>query len=228
MKELSRLESQTKITFKNKDLLQQAFIHRSYINEHPDFKTPHNERLEFLGDAVLELVVTDYLFHNYKNPEGELTSWRSALVNSKMLFKIGSSLNFNDYLILSKGEEKDSGRARQNIVGDAVEAFIGAIYLDQGFAKAKEFINDNVLSHFNEMIENKLYEDPKSIFQEKAQDKDNITPQYKVLDESGPDHDKRFYVGVYLEEEMVADGRGASKQEAEEDAAKNAINKKGW
>lgn len=228
MKELSSLEQLVGIKFNNRDLLQQAFVHRSHINEHPEFTMPHNERLEFLGDAVLELIVTDYLYLNHKNPEGELTSWRAALVNSKMLARIGEGLNFNDYLLLSRGEAQDKGRARHFIIADAVEAFIGSIYLDQGFESAKQFIDTYILSHFNEVMEKKLYQDPKSIFQEHAQERKSITPRYEVLKETGPDHDKHFRVGVYLESELIAEGEGASKQDAQEDAARNAMEKKGW
>ena len=228
MKELSSLEQLVNIKFNNKDLLQQAFVHRSYINEHPEFTMPHNERLEFLGDAVLELIVTEYLYRNHTNPEGELTSWRAALVNSKMLAHIGTELNFNDYLLLSRGEEQDKGRARQFIIADAVEAFIGSVYLDQGFEVAKNFIDSYILNHFNEVMEKKLYQDPKSIFQEHAQERQSITPRYEVLKETGPDHNKHFRVGVYLNNELIAEGEGASKQDAQEEAARNAIAKKGW
>ena len=228
MKELTSLEQLLHIEFNDKNLMQQAFVHRSYINEHPEFTMPHNERLEFLGDAVLELIVTEYLFRNHKNPEGDLTSWRAALVNSKMLARVGEELNFNDYLLLSRGEARDSGRARQFIIADAVEAFIGALYIDQGFESAKQFIDSYVLSHFSEVMEKKLYEDPKSVFQQHAQEQQGVTPRYEVLEESGPDHDKHFRVGAYLEDDLVAQGEGASKQDAQEEAAREALVKKGW
>ena len=228
MKELSSLEQLVNIEFNDKNLLKQAFVHRSYINEHPEFTMPHNERLEFLGDAVLELIVTEYLYLNHKNPEGELTSWRAALVNSKMLARVGEGLSFNDYLLLSRGEAQDTGRARQFIIADAVEAFIGSIYLDQGFEVAKQFIDQYILNHFNEVMEKKLYQDPKSVFQEHAQEAQGTTPRYEVLEESGPDHNKHFRVGAYLENELVAEGEGASKQDAQEEAARNAMEKKGW
>lgn len=228
MKDFSKLEKQVGIQFKNKKLLTQAFIHRSYLNEHPETTLEHNERLEFLGDAVLELVVTENLYKNYPNPEGELTSWRAALVNSKMLSKISMELSFNDYILLSKGEEKDTGRARQYILANATEAFIGAVYLDRGMEVVRKFIEKYFLKELKQVLENKLYQDPKSIFQEIAQDKLSITPTYKVLKETGPDHKKNFLIGVYLEKELVSEGEGSSKQEAQEEAAKNALETKGW
>lgn len=228
MKDFSKLEKQVGIQFKNKKLLTQAFIHRSYLNEHPETTLEHNERLEFLGDAVLELVVTENLYKNYPNPEGELTSWRAALVNSKMLSKISMELSFNDYILLSKGEEKDTGRARQYILANATEAFIGAVYIDKGMEVVRKFIEEYFLKELKQVLENKLYQDPKSIFQEIAQDKLSITPTYKVLKETGPDHKKNFLIGVYLEKELVSEGEGSSKQEAQEEAAKNALETKGW
>ena len=228
MKDFSKFEEGLGIYFENKGLLMQAFIHRSYLNEHSDTGLDHNERLEFLGDAVLELIVTEYLYNKYDNPEGELTSWRAALVNSKMLSKIASDLNFNEYILLSKGEAKDTGRARQYILANAVESIIGAIYLDKGFETAKEFITKNIIKELPAVLKNKLYRDPKSTFQEQAQDRVGITPTYGVIEESGPDHDRHFVVGVYLEEELVAEGGGSSKQEAQEGAAQKALEVKGW
>lgn len=228
MKDFSKLEDSLNIYFNNKDLLKQAFIHRSYLNEHSDTKLDHNERLEFLGDAVLELAVTKYLYNKYENPEGELTSWRAALVNSKMLSHVAQNLNFNDYILLSRGEAKDTGRARQYILANAVEAFIGAIYLDKGIGAAQEFVEEHILRELPIILEKELYRDPKSSFQEEAQDKIGVTPTYKVLEESGPDHSKTFMVGVYLEDELVAKGKGSSKQEAQEDAAQNGLEIKKW
>jgi len=227
-KDFSKLESNLGIVFKNKELLQQAFVHRSYLNEHPKCGLEHNERLEFLGDAVLELAVTKYLYKNYPNPEGELTAWRAALVNSKMLSKMASDLGFNDYLMLSRGESRDTGRARQFILANTFEAVVGAIYLDQGFEKSEEFIENHLLKELPVVLENKLYRDPKSLFQEKAQEKMGITPTYEVLGESGPDHAKHFIVGVFLGEKMIAKGEGPSKQAAQEKAAEEGIKKKGW
>lgn len=227
-KDFTKLEDNLGLKFKNKDLLKQAFVHRSYLNEHPKCGLEHNERLEFLGDAVLELVVTEYLYRNYSNPEGELTTWRAALVNSKMLAKVAQELTFNEYLFLSKGESKDTGRARQFILANTFEAFIGALYLDQGIKKTREFIKKYLLKELPVVLEQKLYLDPKSLFQEKAQEKVGITPTYEVLGEEGPDHAKIFTVGVFLGDEMVAKGRGPSKQAAQEEAARKAIEKKNW
>lgn len=229
MHNFSILEKQLGINFKNKDLLIQAFIHRSYLNENPDFYLFHNERLEFLGDAVLELVVTQYLFENYpKKQEGIMTNWRAALVNSKMLSKIAKRLDFNSFLLLSQGEEKETGKARQFILANTFEAFIGSLYLDQGYDACNKFIRQNLIKALPEIIKKGLFKDAKSSFQEQAQEKVAITPFYKVLRESGPDHNKNFVVGVFLNKELVAEGEGSSKQEAEEKAAKNAIEAKGW
>ena len=224
-KDFKALEKKIGIVFKNKDLLKQAFIHRSYLNEHPDFSIPHNERIEFLGDAVLELVVTEYLYSNYPNPEGELTNWRSALVKGQTLSVVASDLGFNDYLFLSKGEKKGNGRARQIILANAFEALIGAIYLDQGIKSSDKFINEMILAKLPEILKKELYVDPKSKFQEIAQDKTGITPFYKVLNENGPDHDKEFTVGVFLESKMIGKGAGPSKQAAETRAAEKALTK---
>jgi len=219
------------IKFNNIDLLQQAMTHRSYLNEHRDYKLDHNERLEFLGDAVLELVVTEYLYENFPNPEGELTNWRAALVNGEMLAKISGRLGVEEYLLMSRGEAKDTGKARQYLLANAFEAITGAIYLDQkenGYAEAKKFIMQNVVVELAEIIEKKLYMDPKSRFQEVSQDKVGVTPAYRVLEESGPDHDRKFTVGIYLHDELIAKGDGSSKQEAQRNAAAAALEVKGW
>ncbi len=228
LKDFEKLENRLGIKFKNQNLLKQAFTHRSYLNENPGLKIEHNERLEFLGDAVLELAVTKNLFNNYPNPEGELTTWRAALVNSKMLAEIANRFGFNDYLLLSKGESQDRGRARQFILANTFEALIGAIYLDRGFEEAEKFINENLMIELPRIIREKLYLDPKSEFQEKSQEKMGITPSYKVLKEEGPDHCKTFVVGVYLNDEMVAKGEGPSKQAAQIEAATKALKKKKW
>jgi len=228
MKDFSVLEKKLGLKFNNKDLLTEAFIHRSYLNENPKFHLSHNERLEFLGDAVLELVVTKYLYLNYKKPEGELTSWRAALVNAQSLSQTAKELNFNEYLLLSRGEAKDTGKARQFILANTLEAFIGALYLDGGYKAAQDFIETCLLKKLPEIIEKKLFYDPKSRFQEEAQERARITPIYKVLKERGPDHAKHFIIGVYLNEELVAEGEGSSKQIAEEDAAMRALRIKGW
>ncbi len=225
---LQELENKLGVHFKNHDLLLEALTHRSYINERPDWHLNHNERLEFLGDAVLELVVTEHLFKNHKDPEGVLTSWRAALVNSDMLAEISKKLDLNEYVLLSHGEKKDIGRARQYILANALEAIIGAIYLDQGYEKIRKFIETIILPEFPRIIEQKLYKDAKSLFQEQAQEKAGITPSYKVLDEWGPDHSKTFKVGVYLNGELAGTGFGPSKQEAQEKSAEDALHKKGW
>ena len=230
MKDFSQLETEIGIKFNNLKLLKQSVVHRSYINEHPDFELYHNERLEFLGDAVLEIVVTEFLFKNYPHtPEGELTNWRASLVNSKMLALVAGEINLEDYLFLSKGEAKDKNtKARQYILANAVEALIGALYLDQGIEAATKFIKAHMLSKLDKILSEELFLDPKSKFQEKAQDLYKITPHYKVLKESGPDHDKIFEIGVYLGDKLIAKGKGSSKQEAQVDAAKKGIKKKNW
>jgi ribonuclease-3 len=217
------------IRFKNKDLLIQAFTHRSYINENPDFYLDHNERLEFLGDAVLELVVTEELYKKYpKKSEGELTNWRAALVNAKMLSQVAKKLEFNNFLLLSKGESKETGKAREYILANTLEAFIGALYLDAGYEKCVEFVRKNILVNLDEIIRKGLYKDAKSRFQEEAQEREGITPFYKVIKEWGPDHAKMFRVGVFLGSNLIAEGEGSSKQEAELEAAKKALDIKGW
>jgi ribonuclease III len=223
------LEQTLGVTFQNKDTLRQALVHRSYLNEHPDFPLGHNERLEFLGDAVLELVVTESLYEQYENPEGELTNWRAALVNSEMLAKLCHQLKIEEYLYLSKGEAKDKGsKARKYILANAFEAIIGAIYIDSGWDAAKTFVTKRVLTELPEILEKQLYVDPKSRFQEAAQEHLGITPSYKVLSETGPDHQKEFQVGVFLGKEQVAVGEGTSKHEAQVAAAQAAIELKQW
>jgi len=229
LKDFSILEKKLKIDFQNKKLLSQSFCHRSYLNEHPDFKLGHNERLEFLGDAVLELVITEYLYNSYPDKsEGELTTWRAALVNAKMLAKIAKDLGFEEYLLLSQGEAKEKGKARQYILANTFEAFIGALYLDQGMKKTADFIKTHLIKELPEIIKNKLHRDAKSVFQEKAQELVKITPLYKVLEEWGPDHNRHFRVGVFLGDTKIAEGEGTSKQEAEEEAAKKALKIKEW
>jgi ribonuclease-3 len=225
---IEELAKKIEVEFKDIKLLQQALTHRSYLNEHRTYQLDHNERLEFLGDAVLELVVTEYLYKNYPNPEGELTSWRAALVNGENLAQISKKMGIEDFLMMSKGEAKDTGRARQYLLANAMEAIIGAIYLDQGYKKSEEFIFKNIVASLSEVLKNKLYMDPKSYFQERAQDVVKITPIYRVLEESGPDHDRSFVVGVYLNDELVAKGEGNSKQEAQREAAKNGLEAKKW
>lgn len=222
-KDFKKIEKTIGVKFNNHDLLIQAFVHRSYLNEHRDFPLDHNERLEFLGDAVLELVVTEHLFLNYPNPEGELTNLRASLVNSRMLAQIANEIDLASCLYLSRGEQKDVGKARQFILANAMEALIGAIYIDRGWDSAKKFIDKFVLSKLKEVFEKKLYLDPKSHLQELTQEQSGITPTYKVIAESGPDHAKEFEIGVYLKTKLIAKGSGLSKQEAEEEAARAAL-----
>lgn len=216
------------VEFKDINLLYQALVHRSYLNEHRDFPLDHNERLEFLGDAVLELVVTEHLYNNYPNPEGELTNWRASLVNATMMAEVAKECGLEAYLHLSKGEAKDTGKARQYILANAIEAVIGAIYLDQGWEAAKQFILKRLLSKLEYILEHKLYMDPKSKFQEIAQERLGITPTYQVLSETGPDHQKKFEVAAMLGANIVAKGLGMSKQEAQVEAANAALKAKGW
>lgn len=217
------------VTFVNKDLLKQAFIHRSYLNEHREITLEHNERLEFLGDAVLELVVTRYLFDKYpEKPEGELTALRAALVNTNSLSDAAGALDMNDYLLLSKGEAKDTGRARQYILANTFEAVIGAIYLDQGYEASAQFIAGNLFNKTEKIVEGALWQDAKSYFQEKAQEHYSVTPSYQLLSQIGPDHNKKFTVGLFIGAEQVATGEGHSKQEAEQEAAKKGLEVKGW
>lgn len=230
--EFSVLEKKFGINFKDKNLLIQSFCHRSYLNEHQKFVVHHNERLEFLGDAVIELVVTEHIFKHFPNTEeGILTSWRAALVNSKMLSKKAEELHFGQYILLSKGEKKEAtkkGKAYKEILANTFEAFIGALYLDSGYDVCKKLLIKHLLSELKIIIKEKLFKDAKSRFQEIAQEKERITPTYNVMAQSGPDHDKHFIVGVYLNNDLIAKGEGNSKQEAEEHAAQNALEEKNW
>lgn len=230
MIDLREFEKKVNVTFKDRDLLKQAFIHRSYINENPRTGLAHNERLEFLGDAVLELIVTDFLYRKYPHKqEGELTSYRAALVNAQIIGSIAmNDLGMNDFMLLSKGEAKDTGRARLSILADAYEAFLGALYLDQGYDVCDTFVRNTILVKTEEVMKKGLWKDPKSLVQEKAQELIGVTPLYKVQQEIGPDHDKRFVVAVYFGAEKIAEGEGKSKQEAEQQAAEGALKEKGW
>ena len=227
--DFSDFEKKVGIQFKDKDLLRTAFTHRSYLNENRRGKMEHNERLEFLGDAVLELIVTEYLFEKYPaQPEGDLTAYRSALVNAVTLSGVAERLGMNDYLLLSRGEAKDTGRARQVILANTIEAFIGALYRDQGYDKTREFVSRALFPLTDEIVAKRIWLDAKSHFQEKAQEIAGVTPSYETVKESGPDHDKHFTVAVCLGKECVAEGDGKSKQEAEQQAAKSGLETKGW
>jgi len=229
MKEFSDFEKKLNIKFKNKDLLTQAFVHRSYLNENPDFNLSHNERLEFLGDAVIELVISQYLYHEYPSkPEGDLTNWRASLVNAKMLAQTAQELDLGEFLLLSKGEAKEDGKAKQYILANTFESLMGAMYLDSGYEVCDKFLKKHLIVKLPNIIENNLFKDSKSRFQEEAQERAGITPVYRVAKEWGPDHSKSFVVGVFLKDEPIAEGEGSSKQEAEESAAKNALVKKSW
>ncbi|MCA9354955.1 ribonuclease III [Candidatus Kaiserbacteria bacterium] len=227
--ELGKFQTLVGVTFSDTNILLSALTHRSYLNEHREATWDHNERLEFLGDAVLELVVTDYLYKKYpEKPEGELTAVRAALVNTVSLAQASEQLGVNEYMLMSKGEAKDMGRARQYILANAFEACIGAIYLDQGYDVAREFIAGHLFPKTDEIVHKRLWQDPKSRFQELAQEHASITPTYETISQDGPDHDRVFTVGVYLKSELVAEGKGRSKQEAEQQAAEKAVEAKGW
>lgn len=227
--DFSKFEKMAGVTFQDRNLLKQAFTHRSYINENRGLALEHNERLEFLGDAVLELVITDYLYNRLKgSTEGELTSLRSALVNADTCSRVAQTLGANDFLLLSKGESKDTGRARQYILANTLEAIIGAIYIDQGYDVAKKFIITHIAPLTEEILKGGAWIDAKSLFQEKAQEYTGLTPTYKTVRESGPDHDKHFVVSVSVGDKLYGDGEGKSKQDAEQEAARAALKSKGW
>lgn len=219
------LEKILQIKISNPDFYLSAFTHRSYLNENRGFSLPHNERLEFLGDAVLELAATEYLYRNYDHPEGELTNFRSALVNYKMLSDIARRLGFEKFLLMSRGEAKDTGRARQVILANCIEAVLGAMYLDAGYQTTTNFIAREILVELPKIIEGETYVDPKSKLQELIQEKRGITPTYGVISESGPDHNKTFVVGAFVGTVEVGRGQGPSKQEAELAAAEDALQK---
>jgi ribonuclease-3 len=220
------LEKRIGIIFKNKDLLTEALTHRSYLNEYPKWSLPHNERLEYLGDAVLELIVSEELFKKFpKQPEGRLTVLRAALVNYQILAKVAELISLDDFILMSRGEKKDTGRAREVILANAMEALIGAIYLDQDFKKVKPFVEKFVMKNLEGILKSGSYKDAKSELQEIVQEKLKITPTYRVLGESGPAHQRLFKMGVYFGEKLIAEGDGAAKQDAELEAARNALKK---
>jgi len=227
--DFAKFEKKIGISFRDKDLLRTAFTHRSYLNENRKGKMEHNERLEFLGDAVLELVVTEYLFAKYpESNEGDLTSYRSALVNANTLSGVAEGLGMNDYLLLSRGEAKDTGRARQVILANTIEAFIGALFQDGGYEAARGFVSRHLFPLTDEIVAKRSWLDAKSHFQEKAQEIAGVTPSYETVKEEGPDHDKHFTVAVFVGKEKIAVGDGQSKQEAEQQAAKVGLEAKGW
>jgi len=229
MKDLSEFAKKINVVFEDENLLRQAFTHRSYLNEHRDEGLVHNERLEFLGDAVLELASTRFLYDKFpERPEGELTAFRAALVNANTLGDIGFALGMGDLLLLSRGESKDTGHARLILIANAMEALIGAIYLDQGYDSAERFIAENVFTKIDDIVKNRLWQDAKSTFQERAQELEGATPNYSVLREIGPDHGKVFVVGAYIRGMLVAQGEGRSKQDAEQAAARAGLDLKGW
>ncbi len=214
------------ITFKNEDLLTEALTHRSYLNEFPRWRLPHNERLEYLGDAVLELLVSEELFEKFPEyPEGQLTVLRAALVNYQILAKVAEHIGLQQFILMSRGEKKDTGKAREVILANAMEALIGAMYIDQGFEATRPFVAKFVMNNLDEVLKTKSYRDAKSELQEFVQERMKMTPTYKVLDESGPPHKRVFTMGVYFGEKLIAEGKGTSKQEAELEAAKNALKK---
>lgn len=223
--QLSQIESKLGVTFTDKNLLTQVFIHRSYLNENPGCKLAHNERLEFLGDAVLELVVTEFLYSKYPNPEGELTNWRSALVRGQHLAVICGDLGLGEWLLVSRGESRAGGKSRQILLANMFEALLGAMYLDQGMSTVTKFITTHITTRLDDILKQELHIDPKSRLQEVTQANKGVTPHYKVIAEKGPDHAKQFTVAVYLGTTEIAQATGASKQTAEQSAASEAIKK---
>jgi len=225
----NKVEKEIGIEFSDKELLEMAFTHRSYVNENKGHKKKHNERLEFLGDAVLELSITDFLYKKFPTKsEGDLTLYRAALVNTDMLARVSAEIGLNKYILLSRGESRDTGRARHSILADVMESLIGAIYIDKGYEVVDAFILKNIAPLIDEVIENKAWIDAKSMFQEKSQEIDGITPHYDTIEEKGPDHDKVFVVGLYLGDILISKGEGKSKQEAAQDAAKNGLVARSW
>ena len=212
------------IKFKNRDIFLESLTHRSYINENSRWHLPHNERLEYLGDAVLELAVTEELFKRFPNyPEGQMTILRAALVNYQNLASVAKDIRLYDFILMSRGERKDDGKAREVILANAIEAVIGAIYLDSGMDSIKEFISKFIWPRLPEILKTKSYKDSKSELQEIIQEKLKITPSYRTLEESGPAHKRSFKIGVYFEDKLIAEGEGQSKQEGELEAAKEAV-----
>lgn len=213
------------VKFDNLDLLITAFTHRSYLNEHKKSASEHNERLEFLGDAVLELTVTEHLYANFSEPEGILTNWRSSLVRTESIGAAAARLGYEDLLRLSRGEKRGTERARAQILANTFEAVLGALYLDKGYDVARDFVEKNILSTFDEILKTGSWMDPKSRLQEVIQSTDGVTPTYRVLSEEGPDHEKIFTVGVFVNDKKIGEGTGPSKQNAQVSAAQTALKK---
>lgn len=229
MPDFTAFEKSIGYTFRERGLLEQAFTHRSYLNENRGLRSGHNERLEFLGDAVLELAVTEFLYAKYPDkPEGDLTAYRAALVNTQSISEAATKLEMNGYLLLSRGEARDTGRARQIILANAFEALIGAIYLDAGYEPAQKFIDAQLFHKTDDVVAKRLWQDAKSRLQEIAQGSVGVTPTYELLSQSGPDHDRSFIVAARIGGERIAEGEGRSKQEAEQDAAQKALVAKDW
>lgn len=222
------LEKKLGLSFKDWHLLRIAFVHRSYLNEHKESKLESNERLEFLGDAVLELVTTEYLYSNYPNPEGELTNWRSALVKGEMLAKVARVLGLGEHLYLSHGEENSGGREKDYLLANTFEAVLGVVYLELGYEKARGVIERLLLVHLKNILEKGAHIDSKSKFQEIAQEKSGVTPVYQLIHDEGPDHDKTFTMGAYIGDRIVGKGKGSSKQSAEQKAAEDALKRLKW
>jgi ribonuclease-3 len=223
-KDFEKLAEKLGVGFDDIGFLRTALTHRSYLNEHHDVKE-HNERLEFLGDAVLELVVTEHLYKNFDNPEGDLTNWRSALVKTETISGVAKELDVEEYILMSRGEAKSLGRSRQLILANSFEAIVGSIFLDQGLEEASKFIKKNLIVKLEKILKEKSYVDPKSLLQEVVQDLEGVTPSYDVLEEVGPDHDKTFTIGVFVGEKLWGKGVGPSKQAAQQSAAEDAIKK---
>lgn len=229
MEKYKNLEKQIAVKFKDHKILDMAFVHKSFVNENKGKNFEHNERLEFLGDAVLELAATKHLFEKYPDQdEGKMTSFRSALVQGRHLAEIAVQLELGQYLYLSNGEERSGGRSKNYILANALEALIGAIYLDQGYDAVEKFINHFILTRLDEIINSGLHIDAKSKFQEICQEKEDFTPYYEVLSEEGPDHDKVFTMAAYIDGKLIAKGEGSSKQKAEQAAAVNSLKAKEW
>jgi ribonuclease-3 len=223
LKDKAAIEKILGVSFKDDDLYREAFTHRSYLNEHKKHQINHNERMEFLGDAVLELVVTDYLYRTFDNPEGEMTAWRSALVKTESLAEVAERLDLGQYLMMSRGEAKSGGRTRQALLANMIEAIIGAMYLDHGYQTVADFITKHIISQLDTILKEGTYIDAKSHFQELAQEKDGVTPHYQLLAEEGPDHEKIFTIGVYIGTRLCGKGQGNSKQNAQQAAATEAL-----